>query len=124
LPLVRVDERKLKQILINLLSNAVKFTPAGGHVTIAARTDQTGIIITVSDTGIGIAPNDIARALSPFTQVENSMSRRFDGTGLGLPLADSLTRLHGGSLKLTSELGKGTTVTISLPTNRIATAVA
>ena len=124
LPPVRVDERKLKQILINLLSNAVKFTPAGGHVTIAARSDHTGIVITVSDTGIGIAPNDIARALTPFTQIDNALSRRFEGTGLGLPLAESLTRLHGGTLALASEVGKGTTVTITLPADRIATAVA
>jgi signal transduction histidine kinase len=124
LPPVRVDERKLKQILLNLLSNAVKFTPSGGHVTIAARADQTGVVITVSDTGIGIAPDDIARALSPFTQVENALSRRYDGTGLGLPLAESFTRLHGGTLTLTSELGKGTTVTITLPSDRIASAVA
>jgi len=124
LPPVRADERKLKQILINLLSNAVKFTPAGGHVTVTARVDDTGIVIAVSDTGIGIAPGDIPRALSPFTQIENTMSRRFDGTGLGLPLADSLARLHGGTLTVASAVGKGTTVTITLPTDRIVSAVA
>ena len=122
LPLVRVDERKLKQILINLLSNAVKFTAAGGHVTLTACTDATGIAIAVSDTGIGMSATDIARALTPFMQVENTLNRRFEGTGLGLPLADSLTRLHGGTLALASEPGKGTTVTITLPASRIIAA--
>lgn len=124
LPLVRVDERKLRQILINLLSNAVKFTPSGGHVTLTAHADASGIAIEVSDTGIGMAHADIVRALTPFMQVENSLSRRFEGTGLGLPLADSLTRLHDGTLSLDSEPGKGTKVTITLPANRIASAVA
>jgi signal transduction histidine kinase len=119
LPPVRVDERKLKQILINLLSNAVKFNSSGGHVTVTARADATGVAIEVADTGIGIAPANIARALTPFMQLESSLSRRFEGSGLGLPLADLLTRLHGGTLALTSELGKGTTVTITLPTSRI-----
>lgn len=123
LPPIRVDERKLKQIFINLLSNAVKFTPAGGHVTISARSDRVkGIVIAVTDTGIGIAASDIPKVLIPFVQVDNSLSRRFEGTGLGLPLADSLTRLHGGTLTLESELGKGTIVTISLPANRIVSA--
>jgi signal transduction histidine kinase len=124
LPPVRADERKLKQILINLLSNAGKFTPAGGHVTVTARVDDAGVVIAVSDTGIGIAPGDIPRALSPFTQIENTLSRRFDGTGLGLPLANSLTRLHGGTLTVASAVGKGTTVTITLPADRIVSAVA
>ena len=123
-PPIRVDERKLKQILINLLSNAVKFTPSGGVVTLSASTDTNGVAITVADTGIGIAPADIARALTPFMQVENSLSRRFEGTGLGLPLADSLTRLHGGTLTLASDLGQGTTVTITLPSSRVIAAVA
>jgi signal transduction histidine kinase len=102
----------------------VKFTPAGGHVTVTARVDDAGIVIAVSDTGIGIAPGDIPRALSPFTQIENTLSRRFDGTGLGLPLANSLTRLHGGTLTVASAVGKGTTVTITLPADRIVSAVA
>ncbi len=124
LPLILADERKLKQILINLLSNAVKFTPAGGHVTIGAYSrGGEGIVLTVTDTGIGIAASDIPKALTPFIQVDNSLSRRFEGTGLGLPLVDSLTRLHGGTLTIESELGKGTTVTVSLPANRVVAAV-
>ena len=123
IPLIRADERKLKQILINLLSNAVKFTPTCGQVTVTCRADrQTGIKIAIADTGIGIAPGDMAKVLTPFTQVENTLARRFDGTGLGLPLANSLTRLHGGTLTLESELGKGTTVTVSLPADRILSA--
>jgi len=124
LPSIRADERKLKQILINLLSNAVKFTPAGGRVTIGARADGArGIAIVIADTGIGIAVDDIPKALSPFTQLDNSMSRRFEGTGLGLPLADSLTRLHGGTLTLASDVRKGTTVTVVLPAERIVSEV-
>lgn len=120
LPLIRGDDRKLKQILINLLSNAVKFTPPSGRVTITCSVDrETGIKLVITDTGIGIAPGDMAKVLTPFTQVENSLARRFDGTGLGLPLANSLTRLHGGTLTLESELGKGTTVTVLLPPDRI-----
>lgn len=123
MPLIRADERKLKQILINLLSNAVKFTPRCGQVTITSSADrESGIKIAIADTGIGIAPGDMAKVLTPFTQVENSLNRRFDGTGLGLPLANSLTRLHGGTLTVESELGKGTTVTISLPADRIVSA--
>ena len=124
IPTIRGDERKLKQILINLLSNAVKFTPAGGRVTLSAHADAKGVMISVADTGIGIAPADISRALTPFMQVENSLSRRFEGTGLGLPLADSLTRLHGGTLTLASNVGQGTTVTVTLPANRVIAAVA
>lgn len=124
LPPIRADERKLKQILINLLSNAVKFTPAGGRVALAARADADGIVITVSDTGIGMAPGDITRALTPFTQLENSLSRQYEGTGLGLPLADSLTRLHGGTLSITSTPGEGTEVRVALPASRIASVAA
>jgi signal transduction histidine kinase len=124
LPPIRADERKLKQILINLLSNAVKFTPAGGRVTIGAHADGArGIAIVIADTGIGIAADDIPKALSPFTQLDNSMSRRFEGTGLGLPLADSLTRLHGGTLTLASDVMRGTTVTVALPAERIVSGV-
>lgn len=123
LPPIRADERKLKQIIINLLSNAVKFTTAGGRVTITCSANRkSGVAITIADTGIGIAPSDITKALAPFTQVDNAMNQRFDGTGLGLPLADSLIRLHGGALTLESEQGKGTAVTISLPAERIISA--
>ncbi len=119
-PILRADERKLKQILINLLSNAVKFTPAGGRiwVTVEEETDG-GLALTVADNGIGIAPEDIERALAPFSQVDSSLARKYDGTGLGLPLSKALAELHGGSLQLASQLGSGTRVTVRLPAERI-----
>jgi signal transduction histidine kinase len=119
-PFIRVDELKLKQILINLVSNAVKFTQQGGSVSIAAEAVEGGsLAIRVIDTGIGIAPDDIPKALSAFGQVDSALSRKFDGTGLGLPLASSLTELHGGTLELESTYGEGTTVTVLLPAERV-----
>ena len=116
------DERAIKQIVLNLLSNAVKFTPDGGLVSIDATLDGHGnFILSVTDTGIGMAEKDKVIALSDFGQVENPLSRRFDGTGLGLPLARSLVELHGGSLEIDSEVGRGTTVRITLPPERVAT---
>jgi signal transduction histidine kinase len=124
MPSVSADEHKLKQIIFSLLSNAVKFTPSGGRVTVGARADRSGMTVTVADTGIGIAPDDIEKALTPFAQVDNTLSRRFEGAGLGLPLAESFTRLHGGTLRIASELGKGTTVTIALPASRMVSPTA
>jgi signal transduction histidine kinase len=117
---LRVDPRLLKQILFNLLSNAIKFTPPGGEVTVAAEADPAGgCILSVSDTGIGIARQNIAKALAPFGQVDSHLARKFEGTGLGLPLSQRLTELHGGRLEITSQLGQGTTVRIYLPASRI-----
>lgn len=120
LPLLLADERKLKQILVNLVSNAVKFTEPNGRVTLKAwcRPDS-GFVFQVIDTGIGMAPQDIPKALSQFGQIDSDLNRRYEGTGLGLPLAKSLIELHGGYLDLQSELGAGTTVTVRLPANRI-----
>lgn len=116
---VFVDERAIKQVLINLLSNAVKFTPEGGQVSIATHAAKDGTIeFKVSDTGIGMAREEIPKALAPFGQIDGSMSRRYHGTGLGLPLASRLTELHGGELILESEPGVGTTVTVRLPSWR------
>ena len=115
LPAIRGDERKLKQVLLNLLSNAVKFTPPGGSVTIEATAPGTEVAIVVRDTGIGIAPEDMPRVLAPFVQVEGAFSRRYDGTGLGLSLAKSLTEMHGGTLSLDSTPGRGTAVTVRVP---------
>ena len=118
--LIRADERKLKQVLMNLLSNAVKFTPSGGEIKVSARAEgERGLVIEVRDNGIGIAPEDIARALSPFGQVDSRLSRRYEGTGLGLPLARALTELHGGALELDSAPGRGTAVRIVLPCDRL-----
>jgi signal transduction histidine kinase len=118
-PLLHGDERMLKQILLNLLSNAIKFTPAGGEVRLAARTHPDGTVtIRISDTGIGIAPADIPRALQPFVQIDSSLNRRYAGTGLGLPIAKSLVELHGGQLEIESEVGAGTTIMLIFPRER------
>ena len=120
LPALRADERRLKQILVNLLSNAVKFTEAGGEVTLSAwyRTDS-GYCFQITDTGIGIAPEDIPKALSRFGQIDGDLNRQYEGTGLGLPLTKALVELHGGALDLQSEVGVGTTVTVRFPAERL-----
>jgi signal transduction histidine kinase len=115
------DQRKIRQILLNLVSNAIKFTPPDGTVTIAAFIDTGGgMTIRVSDTGIGIRKEDLAAALAPFGQVESSLSRRYEGTGLGLPLTQALVERHGGRLVLDSEPGKGTRVSACFPNSRIS----
>ncbi len=120
LPVLRADERKLKQILVNLLSNAVKFTDAGGEVTLRTwcRMDS-GYVFQIVDTGIGIAPEDIPKALSRFGQVDADLNRQYEGTGLGLPLSKALVEQHGGALDLQSEVGVGTTATVRFPATRI-----
>ncbi len=120
LPRLRADERKVKQILINLLSNAVKFTPEGGSVTTTARIERDGrLAITVADTGIGIDEKDMEAVMAPFGQVDSTLSRRYEGTGLGLPLTKALVDLHGGELTLESEVGHGTTATVRFPASRV-----
>jgi signal transduction histidine kinase len=116
LPDVRVDRRKLLQILVNLMSNAIKFTPEGGKVSLHGTQDGSGdIVITVTDTGIGIAEGDIEKALTPFGQIDSSLSRKHAGTGLGLPLTKNLVELHDGKFEIASAPDKGTTVTVRLP---------
>jgi len=114
---LRADGRRLKQILVNLLSNAVKFTPAQGAVTLAVHLDRDRrqIDFSVSDTGIGISLEDQKRLFSPFTQVDNSLTRSYEGTGLGLALVKRLVDLHGGTVAVESEVGQGSRFTISLP---------
>ena len=119
LPLLLADERKLKQVLINLLSNAVKFTPEGGTITTKAWIENGAFVVAISDTGIGIAPEDIEKAMAAFGQVDSDLNRRANGTGLGLPLVKSLIELHGGSFHLESTVGVGTTVTMRLPHSRV-----
>ncbi len=120
LPLLRADERAFRQILINLLSNAVKFTPAGGTVTIGAQIDGEGrFVLQVADSGIGIAQEDLEAVFEPFKQVDGSLARKYEGTGLGLPLCKRLVELHGGRLAIESEPGTGTTVTILFGAQRI-----
>jgi signal transduction histidine kinase len=118
MPILYADPRRLRQIVLNLLSNALKFTPKGGEVVVAATWTSTGYEVAVRDTGIGIEPTDIASALEPFRQVDNSLSRSFEGTGLGLPLAKRLVERHEGTLSLESAPGVGTTVTVWLPAAR------
>jgi signal transduction histidine kinase len=123
LPAMRGDARKVKQVLLNLLSNAVKFTSAGGQVMLSASAERLGgLTISVADTGIGIAPEHISKILQPFVQVDSSLARRHQGSGLGLPLALAMMELHGGTLAVESELGSGTTVVINFPAERIVAA--
>ena len=120
LPLLVADPTRLTQILLNLLSNAVKFTNPGGTVTLAIRRAQGGGgVIEVRDTGQGMNAAEIEIALQPFGQVDSSLSRRHSGTGLGLPLARQLAELHGGSLSVDSETGRGTTVIVTIPAARV-----
>ncbi len=119
IPPLCADQRKLKQILLNLLSNAAKFTPEGGTVTLTVAVDSIGaIVIQVIDTGIGIAPGDLDTAMKPFGQVDSTLSRGNEGTGLGLPLTKALVELHGATLELESEFGAGTTATVRFPPSR------
>ena len=115
LPGLQASEQRLLQIFVNLLSNAVKFTPQGGQVTVDAAAEAENIVISISDDGIGMTAAEIEQAMQPFTQVDSSLERRFEGTGLGLPLAKLLAEGHGGNLQMESEPGRGTTVFIRLP---------
>ena len=103
LPNIQADERRLKQVLLNLLTNAVKFTPPGGFITVVVRTDPTkGVVIEVKDTGVGMAPGDVAEALQPFRQLDAERARK-----------------HGGTIAVESKLGIGTTVAVTLPASRM-----
>jgi two-component system cell cycle sensor histidine kinase PleC len=117
IPLV-ADRRALKQITINLLSNAVKFTPDGGTVTVRSRRLENSVVLLIADTGIGIAPQSLVRLGRPFEQVESQLSKTYHGSGLGLAIAKSLTKLHGGSMRLRSKLGAGTVVMVTLPRDK------
>jgi two-component system cell cycle sensor histidine kinase PleC len=120
LPMVRGDATKLRQIFINLMSNAVKFTQHGGSMTVLGRSEQDGgFALIVADTGIGMTEAELAIAMEPFGQVENSLARTFEGTGLGLPLARRMAELHDGRLTVRSVKGVGTSVEVYLPPNRI-----
>ncbi|HXS07442.1 MAG TPA: MHYT domain-containing protein [Rhizomicrobium sp.] len=119
LPDILVDPRRLKQVVLNLLSNAIKFTPAGGEITVSAAMGRDGFVIAVKDTGIGMAKEDIPRALERFSQLDRRLARKYEGTGLGLALSRKLMDLHGGTLAIESELRVGTTVTLTLPSSRM-----
>jgi signal transduction histidine kinase len=123
LPPLRVDRRRMRQVLVNLLTNAVKFTPSDGTVRISAYRHGDNFAVCVSDTGIGMQIRQIPKALERFGQVDSSkLSRKYEGVGLGLPLAKQLTELHGGRLELESTPGSGTRVTVILPASAIVPA--
>ena len=116
LPLLLADPLRLKQILINLLSNAVKFTPEWGRVRVEANVRSADFVtICITDTGIGMSPQEIDTAMRPFGQVESGFNKRHEGTGLGLPIAYALAKLHGGDLQIQSTKGTGTRVTVLIP---------
>jgi len=120
LPALSLDPGRMRQVLLNLLSNAAKFTGPGGSIRISAgRSAAGGIALAITDTGIGMNADEVLVALQPFRQVDNALSRRYEGTGLGLPLAQRLTELHGGRLQIDSTPGQGTTVTVFLPPERV-----
>jgi PAS domain S-box-containing protein len=120
LPFVHGDERRIMQIVLNLLSNAIKFTPEAGTVTIRAFQSGSELVLEVTDTGIGIAEADLPKVLQRFGQVDNALSRKHKGTGLGLPLVNQLIGLHGGAMSIKSEVNVGTTVAVTFPRERIA----
>ncbi len=116
---IEADPRSIKQVLLNLLTNAIKFTPEGGRVGVELIQKQTGIIVKVCDTGIGISQKNIDKLAKPFEQVDDKANRQTEGTGLGLALSKSFVELHGGKFKIESVVGKGTTVIFSLPNKPI-----
>ena len=123
-PKVRLfaDETRIKQIILNLLTNAIKFTESGGVVSLSWHKNDNGSISPkVTDTGAGMAMENIKVALEPFGQVANSMTREHEGAGLGLPLSRRLAELHQADLTIESEIGKGTTVLVTFPAERVVT---
>jgi PAS domain S-box-containing protein len=117
--LLLADAKRLRQMLFNLLSNAVKFTPPNGRIAVEASHTSSGFAVRVSDTGIGISKEDIPKALERFGQIDSRLARKYEGTGLGLPLTNELAKLHGASLSVESEIGHGTSVTIHFPATSV-----
>jgi PAS domain S-box-containing protein len=116
---IRGDLRAMKQVLLNLLSNAVKFTPEGGEITVATQERGGAVELVVRDTGIGMTAAEIAVALEPFGQVDSLLAREQPGTGLGLPISVALMKLHGGSLRIDSTPGEGTSLIATIPAERV-----
>jgi signal transduction histidine kinase len=114
---MRGDERKIRQVLLNLLSNAIKFTPEGGRIEVGAALDNGAVEVSVSDTGVGIAPEDLEAVFEEFRQVGASAAKQ-EGTGLGLALSRKFIELHGGTIHVTSEVGAGSTFTFRLPATK------
>jgi signal transduction histidine kinase len=111
------DERKIKQVLVNLLSNSVKFTPEGGQIKVEAKLGDNAVIVSVTDTGIGIAKEDQEAIFEEFRQASGNYAQKREGTGLGLTLTRRFVELHGGKIWVESEVGKGSTFTFTLPMN-------
>ncbi|RAU21051.1 histidine kinase [Paramagnetospirillum kuznetsovii] len=123
LPHLLADERRIRQIVLNLLSNSVKFSDDGGQVTVKAEIIATGDFqIIVADNGIGMTPEDLVRVMEPFVQADTRLSRKYEGSGLGLPLTKTLVTAHGGTFAMESELGHGTTVTVTFGAARVLNA--
>jgi signal transduction histidine kinase len=119
-PLVRGDPNRIAQVITNILSNAIKFTPPEGSISVKVyRGTDNSLLIEIADSGIGMPPDRIDAALEPFRQIDERVARQYEGLGLGLPLAHGLIRLHGGRLAITSTPGKGTTINIALPPERV-----
>ncbi|MGJ5177293.1 PAS domain-containing sensor histidine kinase [Bradyrhizobium oligotrophicum] len=124
LPIITGDPRAFKQIVLNLVSNAIKFTERGGRVTVCAGVEGARLLLRITDTGVGIAADDLKRIGDPFFQAGKTYQRRHEGTGLGLSIVKSLVTLHGGEMSIESKLDEGTTVTVALPVNCVAEATA
>jgi two-component system cell cycle sensor histidine kinase PleC len=125
LPLVQGDARRLRQVFVNLLSNATKFTEAGGRILVLARAAaDNGVTVAVADTGVGMTHEQIVLALKPFAQVQGHLARTREGTGLGLPIAMGIVKLHGGTLFIDSQPGAGTTAVVTLPASAASAAAA
>jgi len=119
LPMLQADERKTQQVFLNLLSNAVKFTLPGGRIDIVGRFhSETGVVVRVIDTGVGIKPENLNSVFEPFMQIESALSRKHNGTGLGLPVVKAIMALHQGTVELKSTVGSGTEVTVIFPPDR------
>jgi signal transduction histidine kinase len=118
--MIYVDPTKFKQVILNLLSNGVKFTEPRGRILISSVLHDSGdLVLSISDTGVGIPPEQVEKVLEPFEQVADHLTRENEGTGLGLPIVRALIELHGGELVLRSELGVGTTAMLRLPRDRV-----
>jgi signal transduction histidine kinase len=115
--MMRGDERKIRQVLLNLLSNAIKFTPEGGRIEVGAALDNGAVEVSVSDTGVGIAPEDQEAVFEEFRQVGASAAKQ-EGTGLGLTLCRKFIELHGGTIRVESAIGAGSTFTFRLPAKK------
>ena len=123
--MIYVDPTKIKQVILNLLSNGVKFTEQRGRIQISSVLHDSGdLVLSISDTGVGIPPDQVEKVLEPFEQVADHLTRENEGTGLGLPIARALIELHGGELVLSSKPGAGTTATLRLPGNRVRSVAA